>query len=64
MYNIMQAMTECYRLMASWTKVIIMNSQILNRNIPKKLNVYPKNITSISDSCGWCTAGAVHTTKY
>ena len=41
----MQAMTKCYRLIASWTKVIIMNLQILNRNIPKKqLNVYPKTV--------------------
>ena len=36
MYNIMPAMIKYYRLIASWTKVIIMNLQILNRNIPKK----------------------------
>ena len=61
----MQAVTKCYRLRASWTKVIFMKSQILNSNIPKKqLSVYPKKITSISDSSGWCTTGTVHTTEY
>ena len=45
LYNIMQAMTKYYRLIAPWAKVIIMNLQILNRNMPKKqLNVYPKNL--------------------
>ena len=34
MYNIMQAMAISYRLIASWTKVIIMNLQILNRSMP------------------------------
>ena len=38
----MKAMTKYYRLIASWTKVIIINLQILNGNIPiKQLNVYP-----------------------
>ena len=33
-YNIMQPMAISYRLIASWTKVIIMNLQILNRSMP------------------------------
>ena len=37
MYNIMQALAKHYRLIASWTNVIIMNLQIVNSNIPKKL---------------------------
>ena len=42
-----------------------MNSQVLNTNILKKqLNVYPKKLASITDGSGWCTTGAVHTTKY
>ena len=48
MYNVMQAMTKYYRLIASWAKSIIMNLQILNRNIPKKqLNVYPKTVRNL-----------------
>ena len=61
----MQAMTKYYRLIASWTKFINMNLQILNRDISKKhLILYPKKLTSISDSSGWCTTAAVHTTNY
>ena len=45
--NIIHAMTKYYRLIASWTKVIIMNLHI-NRNFPKKqLNVYPKKVKNL-----------------
>ena len=48
MSDIMQAMTKYYRLIASQTKVIIMNLQILNRDIPRKpLNVCPKTAKNI-----------------
>ena len=44
----MQAMTKYYRLIASQTKVIIMNLQILNKNTPQKqLNVYPKIVKNL-----------------
>ena len=46
-YNIIHAMTKYYRLIASWTKFIIMNLHI-NRNFPKKqLNVYPKKVKNV-----------------
>ena len=48
LYNIMQAVTKYYGLIASWTNVIIMNLQIVNSNIPKKqLNVYPKTVQNV-----------------
>ena len=48
MYNTTQAMKKYFRLIASWTKVVIMNLQILNRNIPKKqLDVYPKTVKNL-----------------
>ena len=64
MYTKIQAITmlQANRIL---DKGYYMNSQVLNRNILKKqLNVYPKKLASISDGSGWCTTGAVHTTKY
>ena len=48
LYNIMQAVTKYYRLIASWTNVITMNLQIVKSNIPKKqLKVYPKTVQNV-----------------